>query len=1251
MKTKNTTRASILMFLLFAFTFAKAGLIPVISTTPACHGNDGSVTIEGTPTAMGPFYIYIDVNGLYQADSNVVSSTTFTGLPAGTFQFYVSTPNGTNQPGTFTIASAVSAQIATTQPVCPSGTSGSAVVTASGNGGPFSYFWSNGVSGASVTNLPVQVNDVTVTDQNGCSTVLFDTVQIVSPVQATITQTGPACNPVLNASITGGTLPYSYLWSTGQTSASISGLTSYTDYQLQVTDANGCGGQADTVVNVIGLQTDSQATQVVQPTCGSNGSITVVMANGTAPYTYVWSSGATTVTISGLPVYTNYYVTVTDANGCTGHFGYYSGNTGLVENNWYNNPACGTSSGDIQVYAFDGTQPYSYVWSNNPNNNTGFDSTLTAGTYYYTVTDAGGCVITDSVHLIPQGNFSAQVTETPIICPATTGGSNSVTVTPAGTYTYLWSNGATTQTVNNLTEGTNLFLTVTDGNGCQTIASPDSITRTTSFNITVIGAPCASTATATASGGNTGPYTYLWNNGATTATITYNLYQYYEVWVTDAHGCSGYQTFHSYSTGLQMDSFNSIVNPTCNTLGGIKATPLNGSVPYTFAWSNGATTDSIGGLTDGSYQVTVTDANGCSGIGYYYLQGNVVSVYASNSFPTCGTANGAITLYPQGGTPPYSYAWAYNSSNLTDQATAISTGTYSYTVTDSHGCTSAGSDVLHGTGTYISNVTAVATSCNGNLATGGVAVTVTNGGTAPFAFTWQVWNGQIYFDTITSGGFTGLPYGSIVWLESVTDANGCTNGQILYTGSDSSGAFVNYAASCYDDITGYAYTDANGNCVMDQGEPGYSNITVEAISSNGTYYYASTDANGFYDIQVLPGAYTLSAYNYGSCNATTCNSSYTPSFATSGGVSSGNNFGYSNDASFDLVVHTGYNPSTPGSSKEYWVYYYNQGNATANNVVLTFVHDPNLTLTATNPPYSSYNAGTQTITWNLGSIAVSGFNWGQQVTMEFNVPSNLPLGTLLTAYDSITPAVGDCNPANNVQLLSDVVSASHDPNTKEVSPAGNLTPGDSVLNYTIRFQNTGNAAATKIVITDTLSPLVNPSTLVVGASNFQYTYTLSGNGIITFTFSPINLPDSAQSPDSSKGFVSYSVNLRSGGTVGQQVQNTAYIYFDLNPAVVTNTTVSTLSESSVGIRNITAGNMTVGISPNPIHDQSLVTIEGATGEVTFEMNDIAGQKIFEKVTSEPTLIFDSESFAPGIYIYTARDAKGNTCTGKVVVAH
>ena len=1254
MKKQNFIRTSMVLLLFFAFAYVQAGFIPVISTTAACNSSTGgSATITGTGVS-GPFYFSISGNGIYEADSNIASSATFTSLPAGTYQLNAYSANGTYAGGIIVVSSVINATINTTEPVCPSGTTGGAVVGATGGATPYSYLWSTGATTQSVSNLAQGLNWVTVTDQNGCATSAYDTVQIVSPVTCSLMHSGPSCGGILIANPSGGTSPYTYLWSNNATTSSVSNLINGNYYNVSVTDANGCQGYSTAYIANSGLAFDTINTVIHEPTCGNNGSITIAMATGTAPFTYVWSNGETTSGITSLMSDSIYYVTVTDANGCTGQNGYYMYGNELTLYHSYVNPDCGTSDGYIQVYSYGGTTPYTYIWSNNNTNNTGFDSILTPGTYYYTVTDAAGCSLSDSVHLIPQSIYTAQITVTPIVCPATTAGSMTVNVSGGGPYTYLWSNGATTQTLTNLTDSSSFSVTATDGSGCQAISSNGYIQVVPAFADSLTSSPCSSTVTALVTGGGNAPFTYLWSSGQTTATITYTLYYSYEVTITDANGCSSSQSFYPYTSGIQLDSVNSQVNPTCGATGGIIARPLNGVAPFTYVWSNGATTDSIGGLSGGSYEVTVTDANGCTGIGYYYLYQNSIGTSPGNNYPACGGTNGGITLYTSGGTPPYNYAWSNSSTNHTNIASGLGTGTYTYTVTDAGGCADTGSDILTAQGNYTVNVISTPTSCNPNTPTGAVNVTVTNGGTAPFVFTWQVYNyNGSAFDTATSAGLGGLPYGTSLWLQSAIDANGCTDSNVIYTNTDTGGVTINYAASCYDDITGYAYTDLNGNCIMDAGEPGNANMMIIA-TGNGLTYYANTDSNGFYDIQVLPGTYTVTAYTNtgGSCIESSCIASYTPTLSGTGVVSSGNNFGFTSGPAFDLVVHTGYLPSSPGSTKEYWVYYYNQGSAPVNNVVLTFVHDPNLTLISTNPPFSSYDAATYTITWNLGTVPVSQWIvWTQQVTMEFNVPSNLPLGTLLTAYDSITPVVGDCNPSNNVQFLADVVSGSHDPNVKEVSPSGDITDADSVLNYTIRFQNTGNAPATKVVVIDTLSPLVNPASLVVGASNFPYKYTLSGNGIITFTFDPIYLPDSAQSADSSIGFVNYSVNVRSGNPIGTQIKNTASIYFDLNPAVVTNTTVSTISLSTTGIRNITAGDMSITVSPTPVHDKSLFSIEGATGEVLFEINDVAGQKIFEKTTTDPNVVFDSGTFAPGIYIYTARDAKGNTCTGKIVIAH
>jgi hypothetical protein len=188
------------------------------------------------------------------------------------------------------------------------------------------------------------------------------------------------------------------------------------------------------------------------------------------------------------------------------------------------------------------------------------------------------------------------------------------------------------------------------------------------------------------------------------------------------------------------------------------------------------------------------------------------------------------------------------------------------------------------------------------------------------------------------------------------------------------------------------------------------------------------------------------------------------------------------------------------------------------------------------------------------------------------------------------------------------------------------------------------------VVVDTLSPYVNPASLEVGASSSPYTYSLSVKGVLTFTFDPIYLPDSSHGYDSSSGYVMYSIHTRSNNLVGTKIKNTAYIYFDLNSAVVTNTTSNTVTLAN-NIRDINAGGMSIQVSPNPVHDKSIFTIANAQGEVTLELTDIAGKKVFQVNTLSNNISFESSPVAAGMYIYTARDTQGNTCTGKIVVSH
>lgn len=849
--------------------------------------------------------------------------------------------------------------------------------------------------------------------------------------------------------------------------------------------------------------------------------------------------------------------------------------------------------------------------------------------------------------------INIQPTVTHTTCPLNQG--SIVTTVSGGSapYTYAWSTGAGNVSSISGLAGGRYTLTVTDANTCSAVLDSQIFANSPmTLGITSSGPQCSPTLTALATGG-TGAVSYLWSTGASTASISgLSSIAWYSVTATDANSCTTNQAIYSGPMPLQIDSANgssvSILSPGCNGgSGSITVHIRTGQAPYTWHWSGTASTDSIAaGLSAGTYGLTVTDANGCTGSGTYYLNNNN-SVYAylyPNNNPTCGMSDGSLqgTAYGGGGT--YTYSWS-GSSNTLPALNNIGAGTYTLTVQDQNGCSATATYTLYGQAAYSVQVQSTPTACDTSLHTGtATAVVQGTGGTPPYSYTWYEWYVGSSYVLGTGQSISGLAYQSSAAVQ-VVDANGCvpqSNYDSVYIGLD---------PSCYDHITGYVYNDANGNCVRDAGEAAITGAYA-IVSGTGGYFYASPDSTGYYDAVVLPGTYTVHAQlgSNGSCVSSLCNSSYSHTFATTGQSTAGNDFGVNlGTQTYDLGVHPGCSSSIPGSTKEYWIYYYNYGLAAASNTVVSFIHDPSLTLVSTIPPSTSYDNATHTITWSVGALTGSQSGW-YPVRMTFDVPNTLALGSYLTCTAQISPVHGDCNPVDNTVSISDEVRGSHDPNEKEVYPAGPLTESDTVLHYTVRFQNDGNAPASLVVVKDSLSPYVDPASVVPGASSHPYRFALSGKGLMTFTFENINLPDSVHDEPNSKGFVNYTVHTKPNLPIGTEVRNTANIYFDFNPAVVTNTTVNTRADLT-GIPTVSAaGAMAVSVTPNPVQQQATVHFTGATGEISFELMDVTGKKMMETQTKND-LSLSAGSYAAGIYTYTARDQAGNIRSGKISITH
>ncbi|HZG01792.1 MAG TPA: fibronectin type III domain-containing protein, partial [Chitinophagales bacterium] len=359
---------------------------------------------------------------------------------------------------------------------------------------------------------------------------------------------------------------------------------------------------------VVGLSTTN-------PSCSaSDGSIDAILTGGTAPFAFAWSNGATTEDVTGLPSDT-YDVTITDAEMCTA-----VGSVTLVDPTAFilgtviMDATCGLANGFLDITVDGGTEPYAFSWSNGAT--TEDISNLTAGVYDLTITDANNCTatLTETIGDSPAPTLTTTVTN------ANSGQSDGeidVTVWGGtGPFVYAWSHGETTEDVTGVMAGM-YTVTVTDANGCTATTNAtvvDSSSSAPLLTATVTDAGCgnANGAIDLIVTGGTNPYTFNWANGATTEDISGLASGAYSVTVTDASGATAEIT--QTITDAPAPTITTIaIDASCGVNNGSVDVTLNGgTAPFTFAWSNGATTEDLTGLAAGTFDVTVTDANGCT---------------------------------------------------------------------------------------------------------------------------------------------------------------------------------------------------------------------------------------------------------------------------------------------------------------------------------------------------------------------------------------------------------------------------------------------------------------------------------------------------------------------------------------------------------------------------------------------------------------------------------------------------------------
>ncbi len=522
-----------------------------------------------------------------------------------------------------------------------------------------SYQWSNGFSSQMLNVTTPGIYTVTVTNSSGCT----------GSTSVTVNQS-PTPNPVItgnlsfcqggSSTLNAGSGYSSYTWSTGAATPSINVSTAGT-YTVTVTNSFNCFSSTSVTVSV-GTGPSPVITGVTAFCSGGNTTLTAP-----AGFTsYQWSNGT-----SGQSINVNqsgtFTVTVTDLNGCSG-----TASVSTTVNPLPTPVISGvTSICQNATTTFDAGAGYaSYQWSNSASGQT--ISTGTAGTYSVTVTDANGCT----------GSASINLTVNPLPTPSISGNTvfclgNSSTLNAGSGYTsYLWNGGTTSQTLNVFASGA-YTVTVTNNFGCSQSAS---VNVTVNINpspvITgALGFCTGSNTTLTAPAGFT---SYQWSNGTSGQSINVNQSGTFTVTVTDLNGCSGTASVSTTVNPLPTPVISGVTSICQNA-----TTTFDAGAGYaSYQWSNSASGQTISTGTAGTYSVTVTDANGCTGSASINLSVNPLPT-PSISGNTVFCLGDNTTLSANSGF--VSYLWS-DGSNTQTLTTGVA-GSYIVTVTDANGCT------------------------------------------------------------------------------------------------------------------------------------------------------------------------------------------------------------------------------------------------------------------------------------------------------------------------------------------------------------------------------------------------------------------------------------------------------------------------------------------------------------------------------------------------------------------------------------
>jgi gliding motility-associated-like protein len=676
--------------------------------------------------------------------------------------------------------------------------------------GGLAYLWSGGEFTQAITPtlaLITTTYTVTVTGLNGCTSTMESTITVnplptstvvFTETSGTTVDDGIICNGD-DVTLTVVEVGVSYLWSEGASTAQLITVSPAvdTDYSVTVTDLSGCASSAmvTVVVNQLPIPT------IVGSTTFCTGNCTTLDAG--VFDSYLWSDGMTTTQTLEVCVAGDYTVTITDANGCEG-----TATITITESSSLNPVIAGStsfctgSSTTLDAGIFN-----SYVWN---------DGTMlatlevsVAGTYTVTVSDASGCTGTDEVVVTENTNLTPTITGNDSFC------AGDCTTLDAGTFdSYLWSDVlmTTTQTLEVCVAG-DYIVTVTDATGC---TGTDMITITENPLPVPVITGAADICVGDCVTLDAGLFdAYLWSSGEVTQTLEVCAAGDYTVIVTDINGCTGTATVTIDENPLPVVDITGDAN-ICTG----ECTDLDAGVFDTYAWSTLETTQIINVCAGGTYTVTVTDANGCTGTDEIIIIENplpvpVISGSTSFCIGSCTTLDAGIFD---------AYLWSDVAATTTPTLEVCVAGDFTVTVTDANGCT----------GTAI--VTVIESTSLNPVITGDTEICVGDCTTLDAG----IFDSYLWSSTETTQTITVCAAGT--YTVEVTDASGCTG----------TGEIIIIENSLPVPVITGSTTFCIGNCTtLDAGvfdsyiwSDGFTSTATFTACVAGDYTVTVTDANG-----------------------------------------------------------------------------------------------------------------------------------------------------------------------------------------------------------------------------------------------------------------------------------------------------------------------------------------------------------------------------------------------------------------------